>query len=119
MSVVLDPTALANLAAMSRPGRPSVLVRVVELFLEDAPGLVATLSEASQTGDLEAVRMAAHSLKSSAAYVGATELSFSAAEIERAAREGDIAPVVPAIHELGSSLDSVAEALAGEVSKAA
>lgn len=61
-------------------------VRIVGLFLEDAPRLIARLESASTVPDLEAMRDAAHTLKSSSANVGAMALSTAAKRVELGAR---------------------------------
>ncbi len=60
------------------------------MFCEDAPVLVAAIESGIASNDIESTRMAAHSLKSSAAYVGAVFLSEASARVERAAREGNV-----------------------------
>ncbi|MET1162870.1 MAG: ATP-binding protein [Pseudoxanthomonas sp.] len=60
--------------------------RIVGLFLEDAPRLIAQLESASTTPDLDAMRDAAHTLKSSSANVGAMALSTAAKRVELGAR---------------------------------
>jgi HPt (histidine-containing phosphotransfer) domain-containing protein len=60
--------------------------RIIALFLEDAPRLIATLETASTVPDLEAMRDAAHTLKSSSANVGAMALSTAAKRVELGAR---------------------------------
>ncbi|HEX7802481.1 MAG TPA: ATP-binding protein [Pseudoxanthomonas sp.] len=61
-------------------------VRIIGLFLEDAPRLIARLESASTVPDLEAMRDAAHTLKSSSANVGAMALSTAAKRVELGAR---------------------------------
>jgi signal transduction histidine kinase/CheY-like chemotaxis protein/HPt (histidine-containing phosphotransfer) domain-containing protein len=60
--------------------------RIIGLFLEDAPRLIARLESASTVPDLEAMRDAAHTLKSSSANVGAMALSTAAKRVELGAR---------------------------------
>ena len=60
--------------------------RIVSLFLEDAPRLIARLESASTIPDLDAMRDAAHTLKSSSANVGAMALSTAAKRVELGAR---------------------------------
>ena len=60
--------------------------RIVGLFLEDAPRLIAKLENASVIPDLDAMRDAAHTLKSSSANVGAMALSTAAKRVELGAR---------------------------------
>ena len=59
---------------------------IVSLFLDDAPRLVRQMERASATPDLDAMREAAHALKSSSANVGALALSAAAKRIELGAR---------------------------------
>lgn len=106
MTGVLDMSALSALAALQRPGKPDLAARVVGLFRDETPVSLNAITEGVSSGDLEAVRIAAHTVKSSAAYVGAREVSETCAAIERAAREGNL----PECVVLSDSLDSVFEA---------
>jgi CheY-like chemotaxis protein len=60
--------------------------RIVTVFLEDAPHLLAQLERAALAPDFAALREAAHSLKSSSANLGAMALSAAAKRIELGAR---------------------------------
>ncbi|MUV12823.1 response regulator [Lysobacter sp. HX-5-24] len=60
--------------------------RIVQVFLEDAPHLLAQLERAALAPDYNALREAAHSLKSSSANLGAMALSAAAKRIELGAR---------------------------------
>ena len=60
--------------------------RIIALFLEDAPRLIAQLENAALVPDLDAMRDAAHTLKSSSANVGAMALSTAAKRVELGAR---------------------------------
>jgi HPt (histidine-containing phosphotransfer) domain-containing protein len=62
------------------------LRRLVTLFRAEATLLVATTAEAVDTGDSEAVERATHTLKSSAANLGAYALQASCSELETLAR---------------------------------
>lgn len=83
----IDHAALENIRALQRPGSPDILGRIITIFVTQTPDLVQGIMGAVESGDLETIRNNAHSLKSSAAYVGAVEYSSKMAEIERAARE--------------------------------
>lgn len=105
----VQPTADAGVAAATppppRPAAPSIFpvldhsmldelqeiagdetARIIGLFLEDAPRLIARLESASTIPDLDAMRDAAHTLKSSSANVGAMALSTAAKRVELGAR---------------------------------
>jgi signal transduction histidine kinase/DNA-binding response OmpR family regulator/HPt (histidine-containing phosphotransfer) domain-containing protein len=79
---VLDTSALDELYAVIGPDAS----RIVTVFLEDAPHLLAQLERAALTPDYPALRDAAHSLKSSSANLGAMALSAAAKRIELGAR---------------------------------
>jgi signal transduction histidine kinase/CheY-like chemotaxis protein len=97
--------AVATSAAPARPGAPVVFpvldhsmldelqeiagdetARIIALFLEDAPRLITQLENAAALPDLDAMRDAAHTLKSSSANVGAMALSTAAKRVELGAR---------------------------------
>lgn len=86
----IDTTALDTVRALQRPGSPDLLGRIIGVFADTTPDGVKAIVEAAAAGDLETIRTAAHSIKSSAAYVGATRFSTRMADIERAARDEDL-----------------------------
>ncbi|WP_411833159.1 ATP-binding protein [Pseudoxanthomonas mexicana] len=79
---VLDQSMLEELREIAG----SETTRIIALFLEDAPKLIATLEKSASLPDLEAMRDAAHTLKSSSANVGAMALSAAAKRVELGAR---------------------------------
>ena len=81
-SAVLDHDMLEELQEIAG----DETARIIGLFLEDAPRLIAQLETGSATPDLELMRDAAHTLKSSSANVGALALSAAAKRIELGAR---------------------------------
>ena len=60
---------------------------LIDVFLEDTPKLLARLEVAASAGDLDGLRDAAHSLKSSSANLGAMLLSAAARRVEQGARD--------------------------------
>lgn len=70
-------------------GGASLLEKMIDAFVRSSPERVDSAVESMQRGDLEMVSRAAHSLKSSAANFGATQLVELVAELETVAREGD------------------------------
>ena len=60
--------------------------RLIALFLEDTPLLLARLEAAALAPDFNELREAAHSLKSSSANLGAMALSAAAKRVELGAR---------------------------------
>ncbi|HEY1036937.1 MAG TPA: response regulator, partial [Pseudoxanthomonas sp.] len=79
---VLDQTMLEELREIAG----DETARIITVFLEDAPRLISTLEKAAAIPDLDAMRDAAHTLKSSSANVGAMALSAAAKRVELGAR---------------------------------
>lgn len=80
----LDPDALARL---QRLGEGKFVAEMIDLFLGYAPGKVAAARTAVDAGDLRAVEMAVHALKSGAANLGAVVVRDLAEQMELLARQ--------------------------------
>ncbi len=78
-----DETVLTRLHKL---GGETLVRRMIDLFLENAPKRVEAARLGDQDGDLEAVRQAVHSLKSTAGNLGAITLQELAGKIEQLAR---------------------------------
>ncbi len=100
---VLDNTALNALVALQCSGNPDIAAQIIGLFRDEMPASVSAITEGVAAADFEAVRFAAHSIKSSAAYVGACALSTTCAQIERSAQDGNL----PECVVLSDSLESL------------
>lgn len=79
---VLDMTVLRDISESS--GIPAG--ELLELFVADARSNVADLRDAYRLGDRETVNRHAHSMKSSAASVGAMRMAECARALEQATR---------------------------------
>ncbi len=90
MSIELDFNALQGISALQRPNKPNLLERIVQLFECESPRCIEQVLHGVAVGDIESIRIGAHSLKSSSANVGAVSLSLRCRELEQAARRGDI-----------------------------
>lgn len=77
----LDSTVLDNLRRQM-PGQPDILVRIIHSFLRASPDLLAALQAAIRVRDPEAVRQAAHAMKSSNGQIGAKQLAAMCYELE-------------------------------------
>lgn len=85
--------------------------RIVAVYLEDAPRLIAQLQHAAANHDPIALRVAAHTLKSSSANVGATALATAARALEHGARDGTLADPAAAVARIAEAFESVRAAL--------
>jgi len=84
--VVLDAVALGRLRELDPDGRHGVLPRVLTAFEVSLERMLGQLAAELDGGRAEAVGAIAHTLKSSAASVGALRLAQTCEQVERAAR---------------------------------
>jgi two-component system sensor histidine kinase/response regulator len=103
-SAVIDLDAIDKIRAIQGKDKTSLFERVVAQFGDAAPTHAAALRQQCAAGDAEAVWRTAHSLKSSAAALGAGRLSRRCAQIESVAREGDTGPVRDLLDALDAEL---------------
>ena len=82
----LDRSVLDSLRELQDDGDPDIVAEVGGLFLEHSPQKVAAILQAVEIRDANGLRTAAHSLKSSSAYVGAMRLSEISRELEMMGR---------------------------------
>ncbi|MCA9669642.1 MAG: Hpt domain-containing protein [Myxococcales bacterium] len=83
----LDPKVLGDFAEMLGADGPAVVDELIDTYLDDTPKRIADVDEATGARDLERLRRAAHTLKSSSASVGALKLSQMSATLERVTYE--------------------------------
>jgi PAS domain S-box-containing protein len=83
---VLDPAVIDRIRAMEQRGAERLLARLIETYLGSSARLFSDAEAALERADSTALRQAAHTLKSSSANLGATELARRCAEIEALAR---------------------------------
>jgi len=103
VSVSIDEDALKAIQALQRPGKPDLLTRIVTLFKTESPKSIESMQAGLDAVDMEAVRVAAHTLKSSSAYVGALDLSVRCKELEKAAHDQNF----PGCIALGDSIEEL------------
>jgi histidine phosphotransfer protein HptB len=109
-SGVIDPSAL-NALLEATGGDPDFLGEMIDVFLADAVELLAVMDEALVGGDTEALRRAAHSLKSNAATFGATRLLALARQLEDQGKSADLAGSPPFLAATRAEFASVEDAL--------
>ncbi|HON34751.1 MAG TPA: Hpt domain-containing protein [Methanothrix sp.] len=82
----LDRSVLDCLRELQNDGDPDIIAEVGGLFIEHSPQRVTAILQAVKNGDADGLRIAAHNLKSSSAYVGAMRLSEISRELEMMGR---------------------------------
>ncbi len=107
-AAVIDGAALASLETTVGA---AAMDELIGTFLEDADALVAELRRALAAGDGEGLRRAAHSLKSTSASFGATEVTALAKALETAARTGHLEGAAGLLQQLVAEHAAAARAL--------
>ncbi|MCB1823610.1 MAG: response regulator [Candidatus Competibacteraceae bacterium] len=113
----LDERVLAQIRALQRPGQPSVLAGIIELYLDNAPTLLQQMREAITAGDGEALYQAAHGFKSSSATLGATRLAAVCEDLERRGRNRYLEDAPTLLWETDRRYMRVREALIVEMER--
>jgi CheY-like chemotaxis protein len=111
----LDERALDQIRALQQPGAPNLLGKIIGLYLDSSAGLLQQIREAIAGEDGEALWWAAHSLKSSSANVGATELAAACKELEQRGRERQLADSADLLQALETHYGRAREALTLEL----
>jgi CheY-like chemotaxis protein len=83
----IDREVLNTIRALQRQGKPDLLRRVINIYLEDSLKLLEALRQALSQGDGVGLKRQAHSLKSSSANVGALQLAELCKELEAKGEE--------------------------------
>ena len=107
MDTVIDQEVLEELRAVLG----SEVDRLIAVFLDTTPPLIAKLEAAALAPDFDALREAAHSLKSSSANLGAMSLSAAAKLVEHGARMRTMDRPAVAVALVAGEYARVAEAL--------
>ena len=109
---VLDRDQLLSLRELQPPDEPDVVAELVTMFLEDSGVRFSRARDALARGDANALRLEVHSLRGTAALVGADRLRAVAAAVEQGARTGDTAGIGAVFDALAAALQDVRVALA-------
>ncbi len=111
----LNPEALERLREW---GGETLIVRMIDLFIEHAPVRLAAIRAGLAAGDSDSVERAAHSLKSSAANLGAERVQELSGLVEKAAGSADLTEVerlaTPLEEHFGRTMDELRGLRGGE-----
>lgn len=88
--MVIDPDVLESLRRLDKPGQPSFLAEMIEIFFEDTPPRLAELRQSLATGDVETVTHLAHTLKGSCGNFGAETMQARCRDLEMLGRGGQL-----------------------------
>ncbi|MGV8711510.1 MAG: response regulator [Nitrosomonas sp.] len=83
----IDPEALAAIQSLEADYGDELLRQVIRTYLDNASKLIEALEQAWHLGDVKAIRMSSHTLKSSSSQVGAYSLAELCRAVENDARD--------------------------------
>jgi CheY-like chemotaxis protein/HPt (histidine-containing phosphotransfer) domain-containing protein len=109
----LDLNSLERITAL----QPDLLAKVVEIYFQNSTNLMDTIRSAATSGDTTALSMAAHSMKSSSANLGALTLAELCKELEMKGRANNIDGVLPIVSYMEIEYARVKTALEREVAR--
>jgi signal transduction histidine kinase/DNA-binding response OmpR family regulator len=108
--VNFDPTAIDKLLKMIGDDKVG-LAELIRSFLEETPPLLANLRRALETGDVELLRRAAHTLKSSARDFGGMRLSQLSRQLEVMGQEKELTGAAELVAQAEAAYEPVKAAL--------
>ena len=108
---IIDQAALRKLLNVIG-GDHEELRELVEDFAEVGPELVGKLQAARDSNDLNALRVAAHTLKSNSKDFGALELSALCESLEQACKTGEVNDASAQVAKIEAAERAAQEALA-------
>jgi CheY-like chemotaxis protein len=116
---ILDQTALDQVRLLQRPGSPSILNRIITMYLAESPHLIETVQQAINANDASALMKAAHNLKSTSATLGATTLTALCKKLETLGRAQNVENAIEILPSLNMEYHAVRTALTKELEKTA
>ena len=82
----IDAKVIAEFKAMMGDNADTILIEIIDCYLEDAPQHIQTIARAISQKDAAELRRSSHTLKSSSATLGATNLAAFCQELETLSR---------------------------------
>jgi two-component system sensor histidine kinase/response regulator len=110
----VDHIALDGLRELERAGASGLVKKVTDMFLQDTPRQLADLRDSAQKGDSVRLTKVAHTLKGSAANLGAREMVRICAELQMVAEAENIGIAPLLVADLESQFGSVRAAIVSE-----
>src|SRR5260370_3282216 len=111
---VLDPPALDGLRGLADAGAAGLVKKVTDLFLPDTPQQLTHLRDSVESGDSVRLAKVAHTLKGSAANLGAREMVRICTELQVIGEAENISIAPSLVADLESQFGLVRDALLSE-----
>ena len=107
----LGPAALDNIRAADEDGSDGLLGKLIDIYLENAPKLLAQIRAGLEANEADKVRAAVHTLKSNSANLGASTLAGVCRELEAKTRAKELSETNELLERIESMLPIVIERL--------
>jgi HPt (histidine-containing phosphotransfer) domain-containing protein len=107
----IDTATIRRVVAALGDDGAALVAGVIETYLAEAPALLGAMRAAMSRGSTAGLRDGAHSLKSSAAALGATRVSEACARLEIAAEAGDEAAAAELVAQAEAEHEAACAAL--------
>jgi two-component system sensor histidine kinase/response regulator len=111
VAAAIDPAALDQLRGMQTADGTELVAKIVQMFIAQTPSLFDSARAAHASGNARDLRRAAHTLKSTSATVGATNLARLAAALEFEADAGRIEQTPDMLALMQSDFERIVQAL--------
>jgi CheY-like chemotaxis protein/signal transduction histidine kinase len=112
---VLDSSRLEEIRSLMTDDDSEFLADIVEQFIKDTGKLIQEMKAALRASDAPALKVAAHTLKSSSASLGATDLSTLCKQVQTIAAEGSVEPAELVVVQIENEFAGVISALRAEL----
>jgi CheY-like chemotaxis protein/HPt (histidine-containing phosphotransfer) domain-containing protein len=112
---VLDSSRLDEIRGLVSDDDSDFLTNIVGQFIKDTGKLIQEMKAALRASDAAALKVAAHTLKSSSASLGATDLSLLCKQIQSMAAEGSVEPAESVVVQVENEFAGVIIALRAEL----
>jgi CheY-like chemotaxis protein len=108
----VDISVLEEMQASLGDGSPTIVVEIIDMFLDDLPLQLESLRQSAAQGAAPVMQRVAHTIKASAATIGAHALAELCEELESVARLGDVPGADAHIHTIAVACAEVVADLA-------
>ena len=113
---VIEDSILDSIRALQREGRPNLLDRMILHFCEDSSQVLQRLRAGVKSADADEIRAAAHSFKSSSAYLGALHLAELCKQVETVALEHNFVEASELMVRIDAEYSAASSILVGKLS---
>jgi signal transduction histidine kinase/DNA-binding response OmpR family regulator/HPt (histidine-containing phosphotransfer) domain-containing protein len=116
-AVALDADVAEGLETLRAMGGQGLLNELIDIYLEDAPGMMTAIREAAEGADAKALEQSAHGLKGCSANLGLALLAKVCFELEDAGKKGSTQGSAEVISRLEAHYEHIVGLLASEQKK--